>query len=132
MKRPFVNITVPVYNGEKVLADRIGKLASFLQSSFRHPHEIVIADNASTDRTLVIARGLQARYDTVHVLHLDQKGRGRAVKKVWRESKADILSYMDCDLSTDLAAFPPLIESLTSDGFDLAIGSRLLKPSLTT
>ncbi|SRR6266542_197164 len=132
MRRPFVNVTIPVYNEEQILADNIGRLAAFLQSSFRHPHEIVIADNASTDRTLVIAQELQTRYDTVRVLHLDEKGRGRAVKTVWRESKADILSYMDCDLSTELAAFPALIESLASDGFDLAIGSRLLKPSLTT
>ena len=56
----------------------------------------------------------------------------RAVKKAWSESKADILSYMDCDLSTDLAAFPPLVEALISCGFDVAIGSRLLKPCLTT
>jgi hypothetical protein len=66
------------------------------------------------------------------VLHLDEKGRGRAVKTAWNESKADILSYMDCDLSTDLAAFPPLIESMISGRFDVAVGSRLLKPSLTT
>ena len=42
---------------------------------------------------------------------------------------------MDVDLSTDLAAFPVLIEALAetglTHGFDLAIGSRLLKPELT-
>src|SRR2546427_7031608 len=118
MKRPFVNITIPVYNEERILAENVGKVVCFLWANFGYPHEIVIADNASTDRTLAIAQDLQARYDTVHVLHLDQKGRGGAVKKVWSETKADILSYMDCDLSTDLAAFPPLIESLVSGGFD--------------
>jgi glycosyltransferase involved in cell wall biosynthesis len=132
MKRPFVNITIPVYNEERILAESVVKVAGYLQSNFRYPHEIVIADNASTDRTFAVAQELQVRHDSVRVLHLDQKGRGRAVKRAWAESKADILSYMDCDLSTDLAAFPPLIESLTSNGFDVAVGSRLLKPSLTT
>jgi len=71
-------------------------------------------------------------YSAVGAVHLDKKGRGRALKKVWSESHADILSYMDVDLSTDLAALPPLIEALISGGFQVAAASRLLKPSLTT
>ena len=132
MKRPFVNITIPVYNEERILAESIGKVVAFLASNFRYAHEIAIVDNASIDRTLQIARELQASHDRVHVLHLDEKGRGRAVKTAWNESKADILSYMDCDLSTDLAAFPPLIELMISGRFDVAVGSRLLKLFLTT
>jgi hypothetical protein len=57
------------------------------------------------------------------VLHLKQKGRGRAVKKAWTECDDDIVSYMDVDLSTDLKHFPPLIRSLTR-GYDIAIGTR--------
>lgn len=60
------------------------------------------------------------------------KGRGRAVKKVWSESDCDILTYMDVDLATELSALPPLVEAILSGGFDLAVGSRLLKPRLTT
>jgi len=65
-------------------------------------------------------------------MHLEEKGRGQAVKKTWTESAAHVLSYMDVDLSTHLSAFPPLIEALMSGAFDVATGSRLLKPSLTT
>jgi hypothetical protein len=64
-------------------------------------------------------------------LHLELKGRGRALKVAWGESEADILSYMDVDLSTNLSAFPLLLESLASGGFDLAIGTRLHPQSLT-
>src|SRR5260370_38251942 len=119
MKRPFVNITIPVYNEERILAESIGKVVAFLASNFRYAHEIAIVDNASIDRTLQIARELQASHDRVHVLHLDEKGRGRAVKTAWNESKADILSCMDCDLSTDLAVFPPLIEAMIGGRFDM-------------
>jgi hypothetical protein len=43
-----------------------------------------------------------------------------------------ILSYMDVDLSSDLHAFPKLIEALVSGEHDLAVGSRLISPELTT
>ena len=60
-------------------------------------------------------------------LHIPQKGRGRALRAAWLASPADVLSYMDVDLSTDLAAFPPLIEAIASEGYDIAIGSRLAR-----
>ena len=37
------------------------------------------------------------------------KGRGRALSHVWSASDADILAYMDVDLSTDLRALLPLV-----------------------
>jgi glycosyltransferase involved in cell wall biosynthesis len=128
----LVNVTIPVFNEETRLAASIPRLRRFLTECCRFQFEIVIADNASTDGTREIARCLSRAHEGVRVVHLDEKGRGRAVKKVWNESAGDILSYMDVDLSTDLNAFPPLIESLISGGFDMATGSRLLKPSLTT
>lgn len=63
--------------------------------------------------------------------YLAEAGRGRAIKKVWSESRADILSYMDVDLSTDLGAFPPLIEALINGGFNVGTGSRGLNSSET-
>ena len=92
MKRPFINVTIPVYNEERVLAGSVAKVARFLESNFRYPHVIVIVDNASTDRTLEIAKKLQVQFDAVFVTRLDEKGRGRAVKRIWRESRADVLS----------------------------------------
>src|SRR5688500_11451697 len=107
MQAPFINITVPVFNEEKVLATSIATLEAML-SEHRYGYEIVIANNASTDRTLEVAKSLTSRSKHVHVLHLDVKGRGRAVKAAWRQSTADILCYMDVDLSTSLCALPRL------------------------
>lgn len=127
----LVNVTIPVYNEEKILASSIETLHTFLKAHCRFEAEIIIANNASTDRTLDIANDLARRFPEVRVVHLEQKGRGRALKRVWSESKADILSYMDVDLSSNLFAFPPMIEALISGGFDVGIGSRLLKGSTT-
>ena len=128
----FVNVTIPVFNEEVRLSRCLPRLHRFLTGQSRFDFEIVIADNGSTDETLKIARELCLQHDGTRVLRLDRKGRGRAVKRAWFESQADILSYMDVDLSTDLTAFPPLIEALMGGGFDVATGSRLLEPSLTT
>jgi glycosyltransferase involved in cell wall biosynthesis len=128
----LVNVTIPVFNEEKILPSSIATLHTFLTKHCRFEWEIVIANNASTDSTLEVARRLTNELKGVRVVHLEQKGRGRALKKVWTESRADILSYMDVDLSSNLYAFPPLIEALISGGFDIGIGSRLLKASTTS
>lgn len=128
----LINITIPTFNEERRVAETIRKVEDFVRTSCRFKYELVIADNGSTDGTREIARSLESSHTGLRVVHLDEKGRGRALKKVWRESAANILSYMDVDLSTDLNAFPQLIESLLRGGSDLAVGSRLLKQSLTT
>lgn len=129
MKKKKVEIVIPVYNEEEELKTNVLKLCEFLKSSFqKFVWQITIADNASTDKTGEIGKKIAGEYKEIIYFRLPQKGRGRAVKKAWQESEADLLSYMDVDLSTDLKHFPPLINSLTAN-FDLAIGSRLLPHS---
>jgi len=124
-----VDIVVPVYNEEVELEDSVVKLRSFLEKNLKnYSWKIVIADNASTDSTLKIAKDLSKKLSGVTFIHLDKKGRGRAIKLAWSESKADFVSYMDVDLSTDLSHFPKIIKAL-EDGCDIAIGSRLLSKS---
>ena len=98
----LVNITIPVFNEEKILPSSIGTLHQFLGQHCRFDWEIVIANNASTDATLARAQDLAQRYPGVRVFHLDQKGRGRALKSVWTESSADIFSYMDVAIKGSL------------------------------
>lgn len=122
--KPSVNIVIPVYNEEKELADSVGTLRTYLSDHLTDfSWRITIADNASRDRTLAIARELSRTYPEVSYVHLPQKGRGRAVKFAWQKDMADIEAYMDVDLSTDLTHLPPLIRSLTR-GYDIAIGTR--------
>lgn len=128
-KKKSVEIVIPVYNEEKQLKTSIVKLHGFLSRFLKsHDWKITIADNASTDHTLSLARRLSSEMKNVAVIHLTEKGRGRAVKKAWRESKADYTGYMDVDLSTDLKYLPDLLNAL-EEGYDIAIGSRLLKGS---
>ncbi len=79
-----------------------------------------------------MARRLSAQSDEVSYIHLDLKGRGRALRAAWLLAQADILTYMDVDLSTDLSAFPPLVAAIAEEGYDVAIGTRLGRGAQTT
>lgn len=121
----LVEIVIPVYNEEQVLERSVQKLHAYLAQGLPYRFRITIADNASTDGTWQIATALERRLPRVHAVHLDLKGRGRALRHVWSRSEADVVSYMDVDLSTGLEAFLPLVAPLMSGHSDLAIGSRL-------
>ncbi|MBO2457031.1 bifunctional glycosyltransferase family 2/GtrA family protein [Actinomadura violacea] len=125
----LVEVVVPVYNEERVLAASVRRLHAYLADTFPYPFRITVADNASTDGTWRVAQELTAALDRVHAVHLDLKGRGRALRHVWGTSDADVVAYMDVDLSTDLDAFLPLVAPLISGHSDLAIGSRLTRGS---
>lgn len=125
MKLPTIEIVVPVFNEERVLRTSITRLRAYLEESFPFDWRITIADNASTDGTLAEAARLAAESSRVAVLHLDEKGRGRALRAAWGASSADVVAYMDVDLSTGLDALLPLVAPLVSGHSDVAIGSRL-------
>jgi glycosyltransferase involved in cell wall biosynthesis len=129
---PLVEITVPVHNEERTLEDSVRRLHAYLSARFPFPFHLTIADNASTDRTAAIAARLAAEVPDVSLLRLEQKGRGRALRAAWATSAADVLCYMDVDLSTDLAGLLPLVAPLVSGHSDLAIGSRLARGARVT
>jgi putative flippase GtrA len=124
-----VEIVVPVFNEESDLEPSVRRLHDFLRTDFPFQAIITIADNASTDDTWAQATRLADELEGVRAVHLDAKGRGRALKHVWTASTARVVAYMDVDLSTDLAALLPLVAPLMSGHSDVAIGSRLSRSS---
>jgi putative flippase GtrA len=122
---PVLDVVIPVYNEEQGLAVCVQRLHAYLTNGFPYSARITIADNASTDATIQVAHILAEEYDNVQVLHLDAKGRGRALRTAWQASDAEVVAYMDVDLSTDLNALLPLVAPLVSGHSDLAIGTRL-------
>jgi glycosyltransferase involved in cell wall biosynthesis len=106
----------------------VHRLTEFLDRELPHRWRIVIANNRSTDRTREIGESLGAADPRVSLLDLPGKGRGLAVREAWRRSEADIVGYMDADLSTDLRYFPLLVESVGAL-YDIAVASRLLPAS---
>jgi putative flippase GtrA len=120
-----VEVVIPVYNEEVDLEPSIRRLHAYLDERFPLRWLVTIADNASTDQTWGVACRLANELDGVQAIHLDQKGRGRALRAAWSQSAARVVAYMDVDLSTDLAALLPLVAPLLSGHSDVAIGTRL-------
>ena len=130
--RPFIDIVVPVLNEEKILQKSITTLDECMAKHLPYRYQITIVDNGSQDKTLEIAKNLAEKHQSVQVVSLAERGRGRALKQVWQNSPADILAYMDVDLSTSLDDFLPMIQPLVAGEAGVAIGSRLMKDSNTS
>ena len=124
-RSPVLDIVIPVYNEDAQLAASVTTLRRYLDESFPYPTVITVADNASTDNTWPIAEGLARSLPGVRAVHLDQKGRGRALRTAWSSSIAEVVAYMDVDLATGLDALFPLVAPLVSGFGDVAIGTRL-------
>src|SRR3954467_13777688 len=122
---PAVEVVVPVYNEQRVLPESIRRLHDYLSEGLAVSWRIVIADNVSTDATQRVAMALADYLPNVKLLALTQKGRGRALRAAWERSDAEVVCYMDVDLSTDLRALLPLVAPLVSGHSALAIGTRL-------
>jgi glycosyltransferase involved in cell wall biosynthesis len=122
---PDVDIVVPVYNEAAQIESSIRALYEFVNREFPLTARITIADNASTDDTWPKAVALANALPGVRAVHLDEKGRGRALRAAWSASDAAVLAYLDVDLSTGLDALLPLVAPLVSGHSDVAIGTRL-------
>jgi putative flippase GtrA len=116
-----------VRNEEHDLGPSVRRLVTYLRTSFPFASLVTIADNGSTDRTWLIATELEQSLREVRAVRLAQPGRGRALRAQWSASRAEVLAYMDVDLSTDLNALLPLVAPLLSGHSDVAIGTRLAR-----
>ncbi|MGH8429610.1 MAG: glycosyltransferase, partial [Solimonas sp.] len=129
---PSVDVVIPCYNEVNVLE---GSVRRTLQLFDQHPGyawRLVIADNGSNDGTSELARKLETENPgRLHADILTIKGRGLALKHAWTTSDADIVAYMDVDLSTNLDHLPQLVAKVATGGCDVAIGSRRAKGSQT-
>src|SRR4051794_7568363 len=122
---PVLDVVVPVHNEETDLEPCLRRLHAYLRDRLPYPFRITVAENASTDATLEVARRMARELPGIEVLALPEPGRGRALRTAWLRSDAPVLVYMDVDLSTDLAALLPLVAPLISGHSDMAIGTRL-------
>jgi glycosyltransferase involved in cell wall biosynthesis len=129
---PHVEIVIPVHNEQRVLRASVLRLHEHMTENLDHDFQITIADNASTDATEVLATRLAREFARVGYMRLEQKGRGRALRAAWSAAQADVLCYMDVDLSTDLGALDELLGPLLRGEAAIAIGSRLIDGSQVT
>ncbi len=125
MTRTSVDITIPVLNEESSLVSSLTTLAAHLDTQCPYDWCITVADNGSTDETFERATTFAATNPRTRVIRLEERGRGRALKRAWTTSTAEVVAYMDVDLSTGLESLRPLLDPVVGGRCDVSIGSRL-------
>jgi glycosyltransferase involved in cell wall biosynthesis len=84
------SIIIPAYNEEKLLP---GCLRSIFSARLPDDYEVIVSNNASTDRTEEIARS----FSSVKVVNEPKKGTNNARQAGFLASTGDILVYFDAD-----------------------------------
>ena len=127
-----LNILFPVLNEHLRLERGIDRCMEYMQKNVSVPYQLTILDNGSTDDTPDIGRRLAGKYEPVEYVRIDEKGVGIAFKTGIERTDADVVGYMDIDLSTDLEYLSRTIE-LFEQRKDLQYvnGSRFSKESDT-
>ncbi|MEK7106931.1 MAG: glycosyltransferase [Patescibacteria group bacterium] len=120
-----IEICIPAFDEERIIAEAASAVLRVLEETGKEV-VVTVADNASTDRTASIARGIKG----VSVLSIPTRGKGAAVSAAARHSGADIFGFIDADLSADPTDILNLLSFVQSGGFDVAIGSRLIETTI--
>lgn len=125
-RRPVIDVVVPVHNEEEDLAGGVRRLHAYLAGALPFSARITIADGASTDRTRAIAEQLADELSDVRVLHLNRRGRGRALAAAWLTSDARVVACADAVSSVDLSGLLQLVAPVVSGHSEISVGGRPL------
>lgn len=119
---PFLSVVIPAYNEEERLPPTLARIGEYLAEQ-SYESEIVVVDNASSDRTSEVARPSGAT-----VLAEPRRGKGAAVRTGMLAARGEYILFSDADLSTPIEEVERLLEALRG-GHDVAIASRGLAES---
>ena len=108
-----VSIIIPVYNEEAVIGSVLDGLREW-----RARAEIIVIDDASTDRSAEIA----ARAGVRVIRHRVNKGYGAALKTGIRAAVGDVIVMMDADGEHDTAQIQRLLDAMGDN--DMVVGAR--------
>lgn len=119
---PFLSIIIPAHNEESRLPGSLEQVFAFLDKQ-PFTSEILVVENGSTDRTHEIAQEYAKRYERLHVVRNETRGKGRAIQRGVKEARGEYVFMCDADLSMPIEEvgkfIPPQLQNV-----DIAIGSR--------
>jgi dolichyl-phosphate beta-glucosyltransferase len=128
MTPPELSIVIPAYNEETLITSTLECLQSYL-SARPEPYEIIVVDDGSQDKTVEAVKQLQKNNLDLRLLVNPQNiGKGFSIQRGVLESRGQFIIFTDADLPYELDAITGFLRALR-DGYDLAIGSRVLPGS---
>ena len=127
-----INILFPVLNEHLRLEKGIRKTIGYCLENLDIPFRLTIIDNGSDDDTPKIGKMLSKEYCQVDYVRLDERGVGVAFRKGVELNEAEIVGYMDIDLSTDISYLNTMINVFKNNkDIDYVNASRFSKNSST-
>lgn len=115
MNRPYTSMIIPAYNEEEAIALVLRDLPQ------RSVDDLIVADNASTDATAIVAEAHGAR-----VVRESRRGYGAACLAgiAALNPSTEIVVFMDGDYSDHAGDLPALMKPLLDGSAELVIGTR--------
>lgn len=128
---PYLSIIIPAYNEEARLGRTLAATFDYLDAQ-NYTSEVIVVDDGSTDRTVEVARSFDSRSKgRLRVLqNPGNQGKGYSVRNGMLNASGEILLFYDADLSTPLSEIPRVIEPISTNHYDVVLGSRALSPNL--
>lgn len=127
-----ISVVVPVYNEEETIAQVLESLAKVPLDL-----EVVVVDDASTDRTWEILQELRAREEFASyrfVRHDHNQGKGAGLRTGFGLVSGDLVTVQDADMEYDPQDLPALVRKWREAGNSKAAvyGRRDLSPQKLT
>ena len=124
-QEPLLTVVVPCYNEETTLETCVSRVLELEERGI--DLDIIIVDDASTDRSGLVAEALARRHPQVRVLrHETNRGKGAALRTGFREARGRFVAVQDADLEYNPLELADLLEPLLSGQADVVYGSRFL------
>jgi len=117
----LLSVVIPVYNEEETLGEIVRRVEA---TPFRK--EIILVDDASTDGSRDILKGMEGREGIRVLYHEKNRGKGAALRTGFAATKGDIVLIQDADLEYDPADYPVLLKPILDGRADVVYGSRFL------
>ena len=113
-----VDIVIPIYYGNKdEIEESVKEQIEFYDKKLKnYKWQIIIGINGENrDFIIDFCEDISKKYKNVVCDYTDEVGRGATLSKTWVNSSADLVCYMDVDLSTGLEALPIILKELENN-----------------
>lgn len=124
-RNPRVTLAIPVYNEEAVVPELVRRTCTVLDSLPGGPHEIVFANDGSSDGTLEMLEAAAEDDPRIVVVELSRNfGHQTALAAALDQATGEVVVLMDGDLQDPPEAIPTLIDRYR-EGYDVVYVKRI-------
>ena len=121
---PRVSLALPVYNEEETLPELLRRTTAMLDALPGGPHEMLLVDDGSRDRTLELLEEAAARDHRIVVVALSRNfGHQAAISAALDHVTGDVTVVMDADLQDPPEVIPQFLEKY-HEGYDVVYAKR--------